>query len=163
MTATQQSELERAIERATEHGIIVLAQGRFKATNEKFYLTNSSSTDGVHVVKQHGNHLSCDCQASQHGKICQHRASVYMHLQVAAARRQAHAEAIEAALEQETAIAKPATGAAITTPKAATNATPKTSTQTPGRTAPLYRDSRPCSIFAPEPRGAVAISRETWL
>ena len=141
MTQKQQSDLERAIERATDHAIIVIAQGRMKQDNSRFYLTNSHSTPGgVHVVRQYGQRLSCDCAASQHGKICSHRAATYMHLQVAAARRQAQADAIEQALEAETAIATPATDTAI---KAAT----KTTTQPVGWTAPMVRDNRPLSIW----------------
>lgn len=138
MTVREATELDKAIERATEHGIIVLAQGRFKADNGKFFLTTSASTpDGVHVVRQHGVHLHCDCKARV---ICAHRAAVHMHLQVAAARRQAQSDAIQAALEAESA------------PKSDTKATKatatrKTSTQPVGWTAPLHRSNAAISIW----------------
>jgi hypothetical protein len=103
MTPAQHNELDRAVERAMEHGIVVLAQGRMKSDNSKFYLTTSSSHPdrGVHVVKQRGMRLECDCEGSRHGHICQHRASVYMYLTNEAARKQRAADAVEQALEAE--------------------------------------------------------------
>lgn len=95
-----QSELDRAIERATTDGITVLAQGRRKRDGARLYWTNSHShPDGGHIVVWVRNRLVCNCQARQ---VCKHRAAVHMHLVNQAARAQARAEAIEAALRRET-------------------------------------------------------------
>lgn len=102
MTQRQQSELEKAIERACQNYIVVVAQGRFRDSNQQFFLTTSASSARHHVVRLvAGNKLACDCEGAQHGHICQHRASVYMHLQVQADRRSRQAEEVEAALEAE--------------------------------------------------------------
>src|SRR5258706_8759478 len=105
MTIKQQTELDKAIERACQNYIIVTAQGRFRDSNQRFFLTTSATSPRSHVVRlDAGNTLVCDCQAAQHSNgqcICQHRAAVYMHLQVAADRKRRQAEEVEAALEAE--------------------------------------------------------------
>ena len=103
MTTKQQSELDEAIERATAHGVEVCGQGRMRANNERVYVV-PSQRDQTHwhlVRLVGGRRLVCDCEASQRGRICVHRAAVHMHLVVAAALREAAAERVTRALEQE--------------------------------------------------------------
>lgn len=99
MTSAQQSDLERAIERATSDGIMVLAQGRRKRDGARLFWTNSHShLNGGHIVVWVRNRLVCNCRARQ---VCKHRAPVHMYLVNQAARAQARAEAIEEALWRE--------------------------------------------------------------
>src|SRR5260370_28434752 len=103
MTIKQRSELDEAIERATAHGVEVCGQGRMKANNERVYVVPSQRDQTRwHLVRLvGGRRLVCDCEAAQHGRICVHRAAVHMHLVVAAAAREAAAERVTSALEQE--------------------------------------------------------------
>lgn len=99
MTQTQMNELERAIQRATDYGIVVTGHGRRKSDGAQIFTTNSrESATRWHVVALVGVRLVCDCQAR---KICCHRAAVHMELVVEAANRQAHSDEIEAALREE--------------------------------------------------------------
>lgn len=98
--ATQQNDLDRAIERATTDGIIVLAQGRRKRDGARLFWTNSHShPNGGHIVVWVRNRLICNCPARQ---VCKHRAAVHMHLVNRAAGAQAGTEVIVEALQRET-------------------------------------------------------------
>lgn len=103
MTQAQIDQVERACERATVERVTVLAQGRMKSDNSRFFLTNSvSRPGGYHVVTWRGSRLICDCQGSERGYICKHAGAVRMHLEHMASRAQAQAERVEAALQLET-------------------------------------------------------------
>ncbi len=99
MTDTQANQLVRAINRATEYGIEVVAKGRRKVDNAKIYCTTShSDPDRWHVVAIVGKRLVCDCKSAV---ICTHRAAVHMDLAVEAAKRTHHADMVERALIAE--------------------------------------------------------------
>src|SRR5260221_9591365 len=103
MSTKPRSAPEAAIGRATAPGVEVCGQGRMKANNERVYVV-PSQRDQTHwhlVRLVGGRRLVCDCAASQRGRICVHRAAVHMHLVVQAAMREAAAERVTRALEQE--------------------------------------------------------------
>ncbi|HEV8191242.1 MAG TPA: hypothetical protein VGP82_07130 [Ktedonobacterales bacterium] len=100
MTQAQRSELDRAIDRATAHGIEVVAKGHRKQDNTRIYCTTSNSEqDRWHVVTVLGTRLMCDCKSHV---ICAHRGAVHMHLVVAAVQREDFAERVRQAAEHET-------------------------------------------------------------
>lgn len=102
MTQAQVDQLERAITRATEEGIVVKAQGTIKADGTRFFLTNSTSRPGgYHLVTWRGSRLICDCEGSQHGYICKHAGAVRMHLEHLASRALAKAERFEATMQKQ--------------------------------------------------------------
>jgi hypothetical protein len=103
MTTKQRGELDEAIERAMAAGVEVCGHGRMKANNERVYVVPSQrDRTHWHLVRLVGSRrLVCDCEASQRSRICVHRAAVHMHLVVAAAVREAAAERVTSALEQE--------------------------------------------------------------
>jgi hypothetical protein len=99
MTQTQANQLVRAITRATEYGIEVVAKGRRKVDNARIFCTTShSDPDRWHVVAVVGNRLVCDCRSHV---ICTHRAAVHMELSVEVAKRTAQSDMIERALIEE--------------------------------------------------------------
>lgn len=66
---------ERALFRAREAGLEVMARGRRKADGARIFAVNStSSPDRWRVVVVAGDHLECDCPAGKHGRMCVHRA-----------------------------------------------------------------------------------------
>lgn len=89
MTAAQ----ARAISRAQQANIRILARGTVKATGQAFYVTTSRDGRGSHVVLVGGASLSCDCQAGQRGILCCHRAAVHTRLMSEASARPAAASA----------------------------------------------------------------------
>src|SRR5258706_1323616 len=100
MTTKQATELQAAIDRATEHGIEVVGHGHRKADGAKIYCTTSQSeANRWHIVALVGNRLTCDCHSRV---LCSHRAAVHMYLVVQLAERAARAEEIEDELEIET-------------------------------------------------------------
>ena len=100
MTTKQATELQAAIERATEHGIDVVGHGHRKADGAKIYCTTShSEVNRWHIVALVGNRLTCDCHSR---KLGSHRAAVHIYLVVQIAERAARAEEIECELEIET-------------------------------------------------------------
>lgn len=125
MTVREATELDKAIARAESNGIQVIARGRMKSDNSKFFLTNSHSTDGVHVVRLQGARLLCDCKSRV---ICAHRGATHVYLVNEAARKQRDAEAVVRELEHEA-------------------NERQASAQPAGWTAPLARDNRPLSIW----------------
>ncbi|MGZ3663934.1 MAG: hypothetical protein ACXWQR_04925 [Ktedonobacterales bacterium] len=107
MTPQQQSELDNAIARAKSNHVSVIAQGHFRDVScDRFFLVTSASSATPHVVRLSGHHLLCDCPASQHGRICVHRASVHTHLTNEAVRKQRAADAVGMAIEAEQAAAR---------------------------------------------------------
>lgn len=99
MTTREATELERAIERATAAGLIVLAQGRFKADNRRFWLVPSQSEpERTHVVLQFGRRLVCDCKATV---LCAHKGAVHMHLVVEAEKLRTFSDQVESGLREE--------------------------------------------------------------
>ncbi len=81
--ATPQQQLEAAIARAQAEGLKVFAICKILATGERGWLVPSQSVPGMcHVVSRAANgSLQCDCYySSQRGKVCAHRACVYLHL-----------------------------------------------------------------------------------
>jgi hypothetical protein len=100
MTVRQRTELDAAIERATEAGLEVVAHGYRKSNpNIKIYCVPSQSeANRWHVVSLYGSHLVCDCKSRV---ICAHRAAVHMELVVEAAKQAMHAAEIERAFESD--------------------------------------------------------------
>jgi hypothetical protein len=99
MTTKQATELQAAIDRATEHGIEVVGHGHRKSDRARIYCTTSQSeANRWHIVALVGNRLTCDCHSR---KLCSHRAAVHMELVVQLAERAARAEEIEDELEIE--------------------------------------------------------------
>src|SRR5262245_29195130 len=99
MTAKQATELDKAIDRATEYGIEVVAHGHRKGDSARVFCTTSrSDPDRWHTVVLVGKRLVCDCRARC---ICTHRAAVHMELVVEAARRERENARILAVLEEE--------------------------------------------------------------
>jgi hypothetical protein len=83
---TPYQQLQRAIEIAQEKGVHVIGHGTMKADGSHFWIVPSQSVEGMcHVVKKASNDtLSCDCYYSaQRGKVCAHRAAVYLALKAA--------------------------------------------------------------------------------
>lgn len=102
MTQTQADELGRAINRATDYGIEVVAKGRRKKDNARIFCTNSHSDESPwHVVAVVGRRLVCDCKRSRSGHICTHRAAVHMELSVEAYKRIHHADMVEREMIRE--------------------------------------------------------------
>lgn len=68
----------RALIRASEYSIRILAQGTVKATGQRFFITTSRDGQGQHIVRLvDGARLACDCQAGRRGLVCCHRARVH--------------------------------------------------------------------------------------
>ncbi len=152
MTVKQATELEQAIERAAKHNIEVTGRGFRKSDHAVIYTTNSATeANRWHIVTVVGNRLVCDCPSR---KICTHRAAVHIELVVAAAKREARAAEITAALEAE------ANAAAAQDMAQAEHQAKRAVRQARHETAKLATDTRVFSVFAPERRGTVAISRE---
>lgn len=75
MTQQQQSELEKAIERAHRVGVTILARGIRKADGARvFGVTSQRDVNHLHVVTLEGGRLVCDCAARV---ICCHRGLVH--------------------------------------------------------------------------------------
>jgi hypothetical protein len=72
---TQKIAYERALARAHRVGLEITGQGRMRTTGDRFLLVSSATEPGrSHVVVIEGSRLHCDCQASNFGRMCQHRA-----------------------------------------------------------------------------------------
>lgn len=128
MTPAQQSELDRAIERADKFHIRVMAIGRTKTDRKRVFFTNSHSNDQRwHSVVVEGGRLRCDCASRV---ICVHRACVHTWLVAEAAKKLVQAEARQVALEEE----------------AETQERERAKRQK-SETAPVARDSRGISIW----------------
>lgn len=162
MAHTEQTTLDKAIERAGRLSIKVLASGRIKSTGQRFWLVSSQThPERPHIVFLHADtgRLSCDCPAGSHGRICVHRAAVHMQLTVQAARFAALDAQVEAALreaeetskiarlttEMEAIAMAAAETAALTRKQAQLEQWERESRERDA--APLYRDNRPFSIF----------------
>jgi hypothetical protein len=129
MTTRQRSELEAAIERATEHGIEVVGHGHRKSDGAKIYCTTSHrEANRWHIVALVGNRLTCDCHSRV---LCSHRAAVHMYLVVQLAERAARAEEIECELEAER----------------DERTEPNVQVDRRHETAPLFRSNAPFSLF----------------
>jgi len=101
MTIKQRSELDAAIERATAAGVEVIGHGHMKGTHDRIFCVPSQrDSDHWHVVRLIGARLVCDCASRV---VCVHRAAAHMELVIEAARREAAADAVTLALEQEAA------------------------------------------------------------
>jgi hypothetical protein len=99
MTHEQATELERAITRATIFGIEVVGKGFRRSDHAQIFCTTShSEPDRWHVVVLAGKRLVCDCKSRSY---CTHKASVHMFLLTQAARREAFAEEVREAAEEE--------------------------------------------------------------
>ena|SRR5258705_184780 len=102
MTTTQRTELDAAIERATAAGVEVMGHGHMKANpSERMFLVPSQRDPERHwhiVRLVHGRRLVCSCESRV---ICVHRAACHMELVVEAAKAEAHAAQVTAALESE--------------------------------------------------------------
>src|SRR5690242_14123900 len=81
------AQLARAIENAQKNNVRVIGQGTMRNDGSKFYICPSQSVEGMcHVVKVAKTGLECDCYySSQRGKVCAHRAAVYLHLKASPA------------------------------------------------------------------------------
>ncbi len=92
-TFTPQQQLARAIQNAQANGLHVIGRGIMKADGSPFWLVPSQSVIGMcHVVKKAADGLRCDCfYSAQRGRVCAHRAAVYLHLKAEAEARQATA------------------------------------------------------------------------
>ncbi|SRR5258707_7320453 len=100
LTQAQQTQLEQAIERATEHNIEVVAHGRRKVDGARLLFTTShSDPQRWHAVVVGKKRLVCDCPAGKYGKICVHRAAAYMHLVVQASLRDLEARDLRRRME----------------------------------------------------------------
>lgn len=75
----QQTELERAIERAHKAGIRIAGRGYRRADSARVVaVTSASEPNRWHPVAIYAAHLECDCEASQRwGKVCIHRGLVH--------------------------------------------------------------------------------------
>ncbi len=82
---TPQQQLSKAIDRAQADKITVAGEGKL-VDGRRFWLVASQSVQGMHhVVTQQGKSLACDCiYSTMHGKVCVHRAAVYLSLRDAA-------------------------------------------------------------------------------
>ncbi|GEM_PF-3587113 len=79
---TTQQQLAAAIDRAQAANVKVAGSGTL-ANNKPFWIVPSQSKalEGLHhVVTQVGKSLQCDCYAAQRGRVCVHRAAVYLYL-----------------------------------------------------------------------------------
>ncbi len=77
---TPQQQLAAAIDRAQASNVTVAGAGTL-ANNKPFWIVPSQSVVGMHhVVTQVGKSLQCDCFAAQNGRVCVHRAAVYLYL-----------------------------------------------------------------------------------
>jgi hypothetical protein len=132
-TSSAKNAFERAIERARQSGLIVAGRGFRKGDFALVWMVPSQSeANRWHTVTQIEGQLECDCHAGQYGRMCLHRAVVFLDLsaeaQAFAARRQAQAEA-------ETGVS-------------ASIGSARTLTADEQRaTAPLARSNAPFSIF----------------
>jgi hypothetical protein len=113
--------LERACQRAQAAGLVVVGRGFRKRDYALVWMVPSQSeANRWHMVTEIEGQLECDCHAGQYGRLCIHRAVVYLDLtaeaQTFAARRQAQAQA-------------------------------ETPTDDARDTAPLYRSNAPFSLF----------------
>ncbi len=79
--ATKTSGLERAVEIAQRDGLEVVGHGTRKRDGAAVYAVPSrKEANRLHLVAVEGKRLSCDCAAGQHGRVCAHRATVYLFL-----------------------------------------------------------------------------------
>ncbi len=78
MTAIQASAMDRALTRAHKSELHIVGHGFSTVTGDRV-IAVSSARDAVraHCVTIQGNHLHCDCEASQYGRYCSHRALVH--------------------------------------------------------------------------------------
>jgi hypothetical protein len=75
MTQQQATALARALERAHTNGLQVRGHGTVKLDGARFLAIDSATLPNVwHIVVIREGHLECDCEASKHGRLCQHRA-----------------------------------------------------------------------------------------
>lgn len=78
MTEHQQAQLDRAITRAREEGIAIIARGIREYDGAAIYLVASASVPGLnYLVAIYRNQLTCTCPAGKQGAICKHRGLVH--------------------------------------------------------------------------------------
>src|SRR5260370_38279894 len=77
MTAIQASAMDRALTQAHKSELHIVGHGFSTVTDDRV-IAVSSARDAVraHVVTIQRNRLHCDCEASQNGRYCIHRAPV---------------------------------------------------------------------------------------
>src|SRR5260370_23961030 len=108
MTAIQASAMDRALTRAHKSELHIVGHGFSTVTGDRV-IAVSSARDAVraHCVTIQGNRLACDCEASQHGRYCSHRALVH---EVLASERLEAEAARQAGAGHETALLLPVRG-----------------------------------------------------
>lgn len=157
---TYDDQLDRAIERAGKSGVKVLACGRIKSTGQRFWIVSSvSDADHPHLCfKLASGRISCDCKAGRSAGrdgVCHHVAAVVMHETVQADRRRRQAEEMEAAeREERAAIHARLSALNARMERHGAGAQPRQMEQAEWQreaaerdSAPLYRDTKPFSIF----------------
>lgn len=88
MTQEQKNTIEKALERAAREGIRIIGRGHMTADGSRFWLVSSktyATTNRAYIVRCLGDHLECNCQASD---ICKHRAVVHVELKAEAEARE---------------------------------------------------------------------------
>ena len=134
MTTKQQTELDRALARASAADLHITGQGHLLNGQRFFIVPSSSDPARSHVIVSDEKHLHCDCTAGQYEHICQHRALVHLFLVAERDTRVANDAAVAQALAEEAAEAQSLASAKRTT--------------RPARLGPKLRtDTRAFSIF----------------
>jgi hypothetical protein len=98
MTTKQQSELDRALARASAADLHITGQGHLLNGQRFFLIPSATDSARSHIIVSDETRLHCDCEAGQRDHVCMHRAIVHLFLRDERTRKAANDAAVVQAL-----------------------------------------------------------------